>query len=75
MAGPEGRAGSCDRAGKAVIVGDGADPPFDSALDFTGGLAAGGVGGPVFTVAPEAPTGPLLGWIDRAGRYVWKPTR
>ena len=69
------RVGFIDRAGKVVIVGREAEPPFDTALDFVNGLAAVGQGGAVATVGPEAPTGPRLGYVDRTGRYVWKPTR
>jgi hypothetical protein len=69
------RVGFIDRAGKPVFEGADADPPFDSALDFAGGLAAVGQGGPVFTAAPEAASGPLLGYVERSGKYVWKPTR
>lgn len=69
------KVGFVDRTGKVVIVGRDADPPFDSALDFEGGLAAVGQGGPVATADAAVPTGPRLGYVDRAGRYVWKPTR
>ena len=69
------RVGFIDRTGKVVIVGGEAEPPFDTALDFAHGLAAVGQGGSVSTVGPEAPTGPRLGYVDRTGRYVWKPTR
>jgi len=64
-----------DRTGKVVITGGEVDPPFDTALDFANGLAAVAQGGSVSTVGPEAPTGPRLGYVDRTGRYVWKPTR
>jgi hypothetical protein len=67
--------GFIDRTGKVVISGPDADPPFDTALDFADGLAAVGQGGLVPTAGPEVPTGPRIGWIDRTGRYVWKPTR
>ena len=69
------RVGFIDRTGKVVIAGPEADPPFDTALDFVNGLAAVGQGGAVATAGPEAPTGPRLGYVDRTGRYVWKPTR
>lgn len=67
--------GFIDRAGKVVIVGRDAVPPFDTALDFAHGLAAVGQGGSVSTAGPDAPTGPRLGYIDLTGTYVWKPTR
>lgn len=69
------RVGFIDRTGTPVVVGDETDPPFDSALDFAGGLAAVGQGGAVLTVAAGVPTGALLGYVDPTGRYVWKPTR
>jgi hypothetical protein len=59
-----------DRAGKLVVAGAKASPPFDSAEDFKDGLAAVGVGGPTHM----AGSGTLLGYVDRTGRYVWKPT-
>lgn len=61
-----------DRTGALVIVGARADPPFLDAADFTDGLAAVGVGGPI----AEAENGAAsLGYIDTAGRYVWPPSR
>jgi hypothetical protein len=64
-----------DRTGTPVIFGEQASPPFDSALDFRNGLAAVAVGGPVQMAVPEAANGPLLGYVDPSGRYVWKPSR
>jgi hypothetical protein len=64
-----------DRTGTPVIFGERASPPFDSALDFRNGLAAVAVGGPVQMAVPEAANGPLLGYVDPSGRYVWKPSR
>lgn len=64
-----------DPTGKPVIVGADAEPSFDSAGDFASGLAPVAQGGPIVTVGPDAPTGPRLGYVDRNGRYVWKPTR
>ena len=64
-----------DRTGKVAIDGRTAEPPFDTASDFRNGLAAVASGGAVEAVGPEAPTGPRLGYVDAAGRYVWKPTR
>jgi len=64
-----------DRTGTPVIVAERASPPFDSALDFRNGLAAVAVGGAVQMVGPEAANGPLLGYVDPSGRYVWKPSR
>jgi len=61
-----------DRTGKAVVAGVEADPPFDAAEDFADGLAAVGSGGPPHLAGAG---GPLLGYVDVAGRYVWKPTR
>lgn len=60
-----------DRAGKVVIDGAAARPPFDTAESFAGGLAAVGSGG-----APHlaGAGGPLLGYVDATGSYVWKPT-
>jgi len=60
-----------DRTGKAVVIGQEASPPFDSAEDFENGLAAVGAGG-----APHlAGSGTWLGYIDASGRWVWKPSR
>ncbi len=61
-----------DRAGKVVVIGPEASPPFDSADDFEDGLAAVGAGG-----APHlaGSGGASLGYIDATGRYVWKPSR
>jgi hypothetical protein len=59
-----------DPAGKPVVVGSAATPPFDSAADFAGGLAAVGSGGEPFLAAPG---GPRLGYVDASGRYVWTP--
>lgn len=64
-----------DHAGKPVIVGARATPPFDAAADFVDGLAAVGRGGPPFLVSAQVPTSPLLGYVDDAGRYVWTPNR
>jgi hypothetical protein len=58
-----------DREGKVVVAGAQASPPFDFAEDFQGGLAAVGKGGPPHL----AGSGTLLGYVNRAGRYVWKP--
>jgi hypothetical protein len=60
-----------DRTGRVVIDGWGIRPPFDSASDFREGAAAVGVGGEPFL----AGTGPLLGYVDSAGRWIWPPTR
>ena len=60
-----------DRAGKPVVIGPEASPPFDSAEDFENGLAAVGAGGAPYL----AGGGTWLGYIDTAGRYVWKPSR
>jgi hypothetical protein len=67
-----GRIAFIDRTGKAVIVGAELRPSFDAAEDFRDGLAAVAVGG-----APHAagPGGPRLGYVDTAGRWIWKPTR
>jgi hypothetical protein len=62
-----------DRAGKVVVTGEEASPPFDSADDFENGLAAVGLGGPPSSAGTG--TGSALGYIDTAGRYVWKPAR
>ncbi len=61
-----------DRTGKVVVTGPEASPPFDSAEDFEDGLAAVGAGG-----APHlaGSGGAWLGYIDTAGRWVWKPSR
>jgi hypothetical protein len=59
-----------DRDGKTVVAGAQASPPFDSAEDFKDGLAAVGAGGPPHM----AGSGTLLGYVDRTGRYVWKPS-
>lgn len=59
-----------DRTGRVAIEGAKLDPPFDSAEDFEGGLAAVGVGG-----EPRlAGRGTRIGYVDPSGRYVWKPT-
>ncbi|HET8734768.1 MAG TPA: WG repeat-containing protein [Anaeromyxobacteraceae bacterium] len=60
-----------DRAGRTVIVGAEASPPFDSAADFADGLAAVGAGGPPHL----AGDGAWLGYVDGSGRYVWKPSQ
>lgn len=67
--------GFIDRSGKVVIDGRTASPPFDAASDFANGLAAVASGGAVEAVDPEAAAGPLLGYVDATGRYVWKPSR
>jgi WG repeat protein len=55
-----------DRTGAVVIDGTKAKPPFQSAEDFSGGLAA---------VESASPSGaPRLGYVDASGRYVWPPT-
>jgi hypothetical protein len=59
-----------DRDGKVVVAGEQATPPFDTAEEFVNGLAAVGIGGPPHL----AGSGTLLGYVNRAGRYVWKPT-
>jgi hypothetical protein len=58
-----------DGRGEVVVEGAKASPPFDSAADFSQGLAAVGSGGEPFL----AGSGPLLGYIDTSGRYVWTP--
>jgi hypothetical protein len=60
-----------DRAGRVVIDGAALRPGFDSAADFHDGLAAVGLGGEPFL----AGTGPLLGYVDSEGRYVWPPSK
>jgi hypothetical protein len=59
-----------DREGRPVVIGAQATPHFDYAEDFEKGLAAVGTGGPPHM----AGSGTLLGYVNRAGRYVWKPT-
>jgi hypothetical protein len=59
-----------DREGRAMVVGALATPPFDSAEDFENGLAAVGAGGPPHM----AGSGTSLGFLNRTGAYVWKPT-
>jgi hypothetical protein len=59
-----------DRAGRVVIEGARADPPFDSAEDFRDGLAAVAAGGE----PALAGDGVRLGYVDASGRWVWKPT-
>lgn len=61
-----------DRSGKEVVVGAATSPPFDTAEDLADGLAAVGSGGPPHLAGSG---GPMLGYVDAAGRYVWKPTR
>jgi hypothetical protein len=59
-----------DRAGAVVVAGDAGAVRFDAAEDFHDGLAAVGVGG-----EPSlAGDGTRLGYVDEAGRWVWKPT-
>lgn len=60
-----------DRAGRVVIDGAAMRPTFDSAADFQDGLAAVGSGGEPHL----AGTGPLLGYVDPAGRWIWQPTK
>jgi len=59
-----------DRQGKVVFEGASATPLFLRAEDFVNGLAAVGVGGDPHL----AGTGPLLGYVDPDGRYVWPPS-
>ncbi len=51
-----------DVSGRLVI-----EPQFASAGPYTGGLAEVGVGSPTEVRK--------YGYIDRQGRFVWKPTR
>jgi len=60
-----------DRTGRVAIDGAALRPGFDSAADFDEGLAAVGLGGEPHL----AGTGPLLGYVNPAGRYVWPPSR
>jgi hypothetical protein len=60
-----------DREGKVVFEGASASPPFLRAEDFVDGLAAVGVGGDPQLVGH----GPLLGYVDPDGRYVWAPAQ
>jgi hypothetical protein len=53
-----------------VFEGASATPPFLNAEDFVNGLAAVGAGGDPRLVG----NGPLLGYVDVDGRYVWPPT-
>jgi hypothetical protein len=58
-----------DRTGRVAFAGADATPPFDAADDFSAGLAAVACGG-----EPAVPgNGVTLGYVDRTGRYVWKP--
>jgi hypothetical protein len=59
-----------DRAGKVVIDGRVMDPPFDSAEPFDGALAPVGQGGEPHLAAAD---GPLLGYVNASGRWVWRP--
>jgi hypothetical protein len=60
-----------DRSGKVVVDGAALDPPFDSAASFSNGLAAVGQGGEPWLADAG---GPLLGYVDKAGRWVWRPS-
>lgn len=60
-----------DPGGKVAIDGETLRPGFDSAEDFKDGLAAVGSGGQ----PGLAGTGPLLGYVDPSGRWIWPPTR
>lgn len=60
-----------DRTGRVAIDGAALRPTFDSAADFRDGLAAVGLGGEPHL----AGTGPLLGYVDPSGRWIWPPTR
>ncbi|HET8540318.1 MAG TPA: WG repeat-containing protein [Anaeromyxobacter sp.] len=55
-----------DRAGRVVIDGAAAKPPFEEAEDFADGLAA--------VHASGASGASRLGYVDTTGRYVWPPT-
>jgi hypothetical protein len=67
-----GRVAFIDRSGTPVIVGSDLHPRFDDAEDFRDGLAVVGVGGPPHLAGAG---GPMLGYVDAAGRWIWKPTR
>lgn len=58
-----------DRAGRVVVEGARASPPFDAADDFRDGLAAVGAGGD----PAHAGSGVRLGYVDASGRWIWKP--
>jgi hypothetical protein len=60
-----------DPAGRVAIDGATLRPPFDTAADFKDGLAAVAQGGEPFM----AGTGPLLGYVDAAGSWIWPPSR
>jgi WG containing repeat len=67
-----GKIGYINASGKIV-----APPQFDMATKFTNGLAQVSFGG----LAPIRPGSDLVtfagefAYIDRTGKYVWKPTR
>jgi hypothetical protein len=60
-----------DRSGAVVIDGAKLDPPFDSAAGFVDGLAAVAQGGEPNLAGPD---GPLLGYVNTSGRWVWRPS-
>jgi hypothetical protein len=60
-----------DRTGSVAIDGAALRPTFDSAADFRDGLAPVGLGGEPHL----AGTGPLLGYVDPTGRWIWPPTK
>lgn len=61
-----GRWGYIDKTGRVVIK-----PRFDFAGEFVGGIAPVSVGW-IYADAPQ--TGVKNGYIDRAGKYVWRPS-
>ncbi|MHC4200683.1 MAG: WG repeat-containing protein, partial [Planctomycetota bacterium] len=69
-----GKWGYVDKTGQIVIR-----PQFDIAESFRGGLARVDVGGRRVSGGVKNPSDHYVdgnvGYIDRAGRYVWKPTK
>jgi hypothetical protein len=57
------KSGFIDRTGKVVI-----EPKFDYATNFKGGLAEVHINCDAVPVCD-------MGYIDKSGRYVWKPTQ
>ncbi len=56
------KSGFIDKSGKVVV-----EPKFDMVSEFTNGLS--------FVAIKNEKKELFLGYIDKKGKYVWKPTK